>query len=284
MKTEELNKTQRRDLLYVDPKLLMLEENFNTRVDYGDLNELKNSIIENGVKIPLRGYKEGEKYVVNDGHRRYLAVMLAIKEGNEIARVPFISEKKKNIEERIFEILLSNDGKSLTPLELGETYKRLQNYGFSPTEIAKRIGKSVSHVTTTIELAGSSKEVKDAIKEGSISATLVNEIKKSVDTAEEAEEIIKVTTQTNKEAGKKVTKKDLKGLIPEKPAKKGEPEGEIEEEPLHIPEKTKVREYSNEAKFTEKEVADLLKRQIIACSKSAPDYFRKKILDTPLVF
>lgn len=279
----------RKDIFLVSPKDLMLEEGFNTRTDYGNLEELKNSIIENGVKIPLRGYKEGDKYVINDGHRRYKAVMMAIEEGNEIVRVPFISEKKKTLEERIFEILISNDGKALTSLELGETYKKLQGFGFIPSEIAKKIGKSVSHVIDMINVAGSSKEVKDAIKEGNISATLVREVQNSVETAEEAEEIITTVVETKKEMGeKKVTKKDLDGLLPEKPKKeKKEKVEDLDREPLHIPEKKKpaiiVREYNNDKPFTEEEVVNLLQRQVKACADSIPPVFRKKVLDTPLV-
>lgn len=277
---EELNKVQRKDLFFIDPKMLIIEEGFNTRNDYGNIEELKNSIIENGVKVPIRGYKEGDNFVIVDGHRRHRAVMIAIAEGNQIARVPFISEKKKNLEDRIFEILISNDGKPLTSLELGETYKKLQNFGYNASEIAKKIGKSVSHVLSMIDVASSSKEIKDAIKEESISATLVAEIKSKIENSEEAEEIIKVSVETLKEMGKKkVTRKDLDGLLPNKEEKKKK-----EEEPLHIEDKhTYSKSYSNTTPFTEQEVADLLKRQISECAKVVPSCFRSRILSTSLV-
>jgi len=49
----EIVKTKRSDVSYIDPKIIMIVADFNTRMDYGDLNELKNSIVENGVRIPL---------------------------------------------------------------------------------------------------------------------------------------------------------------------------------------------------------------------------------------
>jgi ParB/RepB/Spo0J family partition protein len=293
MKNESGNTRERlprKDIFLVNPMNLLLEEGFNTRVDYGDLDELKNSILENGVKIPLRGFKRGDKYVINDGHRRYKAIMLAIGEGHEIVRVPFISEKPLTAEERLFEILLSNDGKPLTPLELGETYKKLQNFGFKVVEIAKRTGKSSSHILDMISVSGSSKEVKEAIKEGTISATLVKEVQKAVETPEQADEIIKVVTDVQKEAGeKKVTKKDFEGILPPKPKKEkaakpasGEIES-LEDEPLHIKDKIHVKEYNSDLPFTEKEVADLLRRQIGECAKQVPSMFRKKVIETALV-
>lgn len=282
MKTE-LNKTQRKDLFYLDPRMLSVEEGFNVRIDYGDLEELKKSIIENGLKVPIRGYKVYGKneYIVVDGHRRFMAVMMAIDEGSEIARVPFISEEKKTAEERNFEMIISNDGKPLSPLELGEVYKRLQNFGYSPSEISRKIGKSVLHVIDMINVAGSSKEVKDAIKEGAISTTLVSKVKKSIKDQDEAEEVIKTTVEIKKEMGEgKVTDKDLKGLVPEKKKKEV-----VEESSVYITPEVQgdERVFSETKTYTEKEVADLLKKQIEECAKQIPSAFRSKIMKTYLV-
>lgn len=262
--TTELNKTQKKDLLLLDPRILVIEQGFNTRIDYGDIDELKDSIIENGVRVPMRGYKEGESYVIIDGHRRLTAILKAIEEGNDIARVPFLSEKKRTIEERIFDIILSNDGKQLSPLELGETYKKLMQHGYNYTEIAKKIGKTIKHVSDMVSVAGSSKEVKDIIKEGGISATLVAEVKSKVKDQDEAEEIIKTVSSIKKESGEgKVTKKDIEDLLPEK-------------------DNCVVYE-SEQATFTEDEVKELLKRQIKSCAQQVPLNLRIKILQTPLV-
>lgn len=268
---KELNKTQKKDLLLIDPRLLKIEQGFNTRFDYGDIDELKNSIIENGVRVPLRGYKEGEFYFITDGHRRLEATLRAIQEGNDIARVPFSSERKRTLEERIFDIILSNDGKQLTPLELGETYRRLMQFGFNYTEIAKKIGKTIKHVSDMVSVAESSKELKDLIKEGNISASLVAEVKNKVKNDEEAEEIMKTVSSIKKESSEgdkkkeKVTKKDVEDLLPE-------PKQEL-------PTTIRGESYT----FTEEETKELLKRQIKACAKELPLAFKMKVLQTPLV-
>jgi ParB/RepB/Spo0J family partition protein len=251
-----INQTQRKDLLLIDPDLIKIESGFNTRLDYGDIEELKNSIIENGVRVPLRGYKEGDIYIITDGHRRLVATMKARKEGFNIARVPFLSEKKRTLEERILDIILSNDGKSLTPLELGETYKKLIQFGFNCTEISKKIGKTIKHVSDMISVAESSKELKEIIKDDGISATLVAEIKSKIKDDEKAEEIIKTVHSIKKETGTgKVTKKDIEDLLPEQ----------------------------KKSVFTLEEVKDLLKKQIELCSKGLNKENKEKVLSTKLI-
>lgn len=270
---EVFNKTQKKDLLLVDPRLLKVEDGFNTRTDYGDIDELKFSILENGVRVPLRGYKEGDFYFITDGHRRLQAIMKAIGEGNDIARIPFLTERKRSLEERIFDIILSNDGKQLSPLELGETYKKLMQFGFKYTEIAKKIGKTVKHVSDMVSVAESSKEVKEIIKDGGISATLVAEVKAKTNSVEEAEEIIKTVSSIKKEESngnkkkEKVTKKDVEDLLPEKKKEETEQDLEIDES----------------LTYTEAEVVELLKRQIKACCEDLPITLRIKVLKTKLV-
>lgn len=208
---ETINKTKKKDILLIDPRILKIEEGFNTRFDYGDIESLKNSIIENGVLIPLTGYKEDDKYVIIAGHRRHMAINMAIEEGVDIARVPFISCRKPTMEDRLFETLLSNDGKEMTLLELGETYKRLLKYGLTIVEIAKRIGKTYKHVSDMINVASSGKDIKTLVSDGNISATLVAEIKAKVKDVDKAEEIIKSSSKQKEESSgnKKITKRDI---------------------------------------------------------------------------
>ena len=65
------------EILWISPKELQVEEGFNVRYDYGNIEELSNSIVENGVKVPLRVYEKkdsGEKVII-DGHRRFNAIL-----------------------------------------------------------------------------------------------------------------------------------------------------------------------------------------------------------------
>lgn len=287
--TTPINKTQRKDIFHIDPRLLSTEPGFNTRIDYGDIDELKNSIIQNGVIIPIRGYKEGDKFMVVDGHRRHRATIKAITEGHDIARVPFISEKKKTEEERIFGIILSNDGKQLAPLELGEAYKRLISHGYNYTEIANRIGRTIKHVSDMASVAESSKEIKEVIKVGNVSATLVSEVKNAIKDDDLAEKIIidksvekkKIAEESGKKIDEKVTKKDLKDVIEkQKDNSKSVPHKDVDEIQPNLDfavEKVESKMYS------EAEVKDLLRKQIDACKAVLPAVLKSKLNSVDIV-
>ncbi len=285
------NKAQRKDLWYIDPRLLSIEEGFNTRTDYGDIDELKDSIIENGVKIPLRGHKEGDVYIITDGHRRLMAINKAIAEGTEIARVPFMLEKKKTAEERIFEIILSNDGKPLAPLELGETYKKLVNLGYKYTEIAKKIGKTITHVSDMVKVAESPKEIKDLIKENRIAATTVAEVKNKLKNAEEADQTIKDKLKEKIEEadaiGKKedevrVTPKDFDDIVKKQPDNtKSVPHLDVDDAKVNKLDKKKVENVKMYAKM---EVDAILEQHIEAIKEVIPEEFHTSLDDVELKY
>ena len=253
--TEDFLKTKKTDFYSIDPRLVKVVEGFNTRIDYGDIDELMFSIIENGVRVPLRGYKEGDFYFLTDGHRRLKAVEMAMEGGYDIARIPFITEKKKPIDQRIFDVLLLNDGKQLTSLELGETYKRLILHGYNFTEIAKKIGKTVKHVSDMVSVASSSKDITDAIKDGFISATLVAEVKSKVKDVDKAEQIIKDATAGTDGQKVKVTRKTIEKSLPT----------------------ILTVTYTNE------QVVELLKEQIKACSEKVPENWKNAVLMTEII-
>lgn len=130
---------KRTDIWKINPELLIALEEFNVRIDYGDIDSLALSIIENGVKVPLSGYRKGNHFYVTDGFRRTRAIKLAIELGYEIKEIPFVVEPLKytNVD-RIFDMIIKNDGKQLTALEQGEAFKRLTEQGLSQSEISKK--------------------------------------------------------------------------------------------------------------------------------------------------
>lgn len=167
--------------LMVSPTLIVADENVNPRFEYGDIEELMNSILENGIRNPLKGYKVGDKIVLKDGHRRMRAVNLAIEKGNKIERVPVILEQSAlNDEERTLEFLIYNDGKPLTMLEQSEVIKRLLNFGWKVTDVVRKTGKARGYIENLISLTKTSMKVQNYIKEGKISAHAVIQIMQAV--------------------------------------------------------------------------------------------------------
>jgi ParB/RepB/Spo0J family partition protein len=209
---QEFYKEQRKDLLMVDPRLIVTNENDNIREDYGNIEELSESIIENGVKVALRGYRDGENFIVTDGFRRSRAIKIALEKGIEIARVPFLLEPKGYTkEQRILDMFIMNDGKRLTPLEEGKLFLKLENdYGFTRKEIAKKTGRTEGHISQMIQLQDAPQEAKEAIKDGKISASTVRKVVANTKNQEEAKEAVsKAIEKAQSEGKKKATESDV---------------------------------------------------------------------------
>ena len=136
-----MSRPKRTDVFHLSPSDIKIEEGFNPRQDYGDMELLADSITQNGVKVPLKGFKKNGEYVLTDGHRRLKASMMVMEKYPEIL-IPFIVDKSGNSEEqRIIDVMICNDGKNLNPLEEAEVINRLINFGLKEREISKRTGK-----------------------------------------------------------------------------------------------------------------------------------------------
>ena len=171
MKLRELAESKR-DLLYIDPHKLAIENGFNCRQDYGDLDALAADIAQNGVRVPLEVRWDGETAYVVDGHRRHAACLLAIKNGAEILSIPCQSENRGSTPaDRLLSQIIRNSGKPLEPFEERELFNRLIGMGHKESDIAKKIGKSVTYVTGRLDLGGATDEVKAAIKDGTVSVS-----------------------------------------------------------------------------------------------------------------
>ena len=229
MTKEQINENgtfveKRKDVILIDPRNLEIKDGFNVRVDMGNIDELTDSIVENGVREPLRGYRSKDKknvVIVTDGHRRTTAVKLAIERGVDIARVPIILEPKGYKEEdRILDMILCNDGKRLTMFEEGQVYKRLINLGYQQNEVSKKAGRSVAHVSNALCLANASKRVQNQIATGKISDNTVLEIIKATDDEETQLQMIAGAVADVQLTGKtKATAKNVKGLKTKSPIK-----------------------------------------------------------------
>lgn len=211
MSTEKIT-AKRSDVFWVKPDAIQIEQGFNVRVDYGDIEALSNSIIENGVKMPLRAYKKRgeEKLILTDGHRRFKAIQMAYEKGHTEILIPVIKEgQAPSDEDRVIGLIVYNDGKRLSPIEECEVFKRLINYGWTHSQIASRIGRSVTHVAETLRLTEVSTTMRNLIIDGKISASAVIERLRKKDAASVESE---VKTAITENGGAKVTAKHLPKL------------------------------------------------------------------------
>ncbi|MBA3680492.1 MAG: ParB N-terminal domain-containing protein [Bacteroidetes bacterium] len=196
----------------VPPKEIIVDEKKNPREDYGNVEELMLSIVENGIRNPLKGYLKEGKVILREGFRRMRAVKLALEQGKLIERVPMILEDRPmSEEERTLEFLINNDGKPFTMLEQSEVIKRLLNFEWKAIDIVKKTGKARGYIENLILLTRVPMKVQNYIKDGKISAHAVIQIMQAVKgDAEVAGKEIEAAIQTAKESGKeKATPKHI---------------------------------------------------------------------------
>ncbi len=205
---------QQKNYVMMSPGALVVDEKRNLREDYGNIEELMNSIVQNGMRNPVKAFtdKDGKVYL-REGFRRMRAVSLALKAGHKIERIPVIlDERKLSEEERTLEFLINNDGKPFTMLEQSEVIRQLLNFGLKITEVIARTGKARGYIDNLILLANAPAKIREYIRSGKISAHAVVQIMQAIkgDEAKLIEEV-EAAIKAAKAAGKeKATPKHVK--------------------------------------------------------------------------
>lgn len=154
----------------------------NVREDFGDLEELKQSILINGIIKPITGYRDKAKaghWLATDGHRRITAAkqLIAEKKVKDVeVQVMQFDERQKTDSEIIYSMLVSNSGKNLNHVEQAKAVKRLLDFGQTAKEISKTIGKSEQYVYQMQRLSGYSKPLQKMISNKEIAYTTCDKI------------------------------------------------------------------------------------------------------------
>src|SRR5574343_570733 len=171
----------RGDIYKIDPALIHRREGFNKRITFTGIDELAESIRENGIREPLKVYLEDGKVWLAQGYRRMRAVDKLISEGHEIKTVPCIAEGKySNEESRLIDQIICNDGIPFNQLEQGFVFQELINLGWNQTDIAKKVSKTPAHVSNCIQLTTLSKKLQNVIIEGKAAcSTVLNAIREA---------------------------------------------------------------------------------------------------------
>ncbi|GAB4269558.1 MAG: hypothetical protein Kow0029_05620 [Candidatus Rifleibacteriota bacterium] len=129
------------------------------------LEELAQSIRENGVLQPILVRSFGGSYQIVSGERRFRASKLA-----GLKYIPSVV-RKLNEEETLLAGLIENlQRQDLNPIEEARTLKEiLLNYGFTHDQLAEKVGRSRSALTNRLRLLQLPYEVQLLIIEGKIS-------------------------------------------------------------------------------------------------------------------
>ena len=153
------------------------------------LQELANSIKEHGVFQPIIAKKSIKGYEIIAGERRVKASILAGKE-----TIPAIIRDFSDQDMMEIALLENLQRENLNALEEALAYKKLlDELSLTQEQLAKRIGKSRSHITNMLGLIALPEEVKDEIMEGKLSmghARVLSKIEDSEKVKELANKVI----------------------------------------------------------------------------------------------
>lgn len=208
----DIRQPGRRDVFFIDPKLIKIEKGFNPRQydlfeNRQHLDELKRSIVEVGVLVPLMVRWDGEQAILIDGECRLRSCLELIKEGIEIKAVPVLQETTGDEAQRLLLAISANKGKPLSLLEAGGAYKRLVAYGWGIPQIAARVGVSNRLVQDAIGLHEAPIEVKEMVSKGEVTPSLAKQVVKRKGDKAAAE--LKEKVSQAKAAGKKTAKREV---------------------------------------------------------------------------
>lgn len=129
------------------------------------LNELADSIKENGVIQPIIAKKSIKGYEIIAGERRVKASKMA-----GLTKIPAIVREFTDDEMMQIALLENLQRENLNAIEEAQAYRNLiSSLKVTQDELAKRLGKSRSHITNMIGLLSLPKEVKSLISEDKIS-------------------------------------------------------------------------------------------------------------------
>lgn len=137
-----------------------------TYFDEDALNQLAQSIKNLGVIQPITLRKDGAKFEIISGERRYRASQIA-----GLKTIPAYI-RLVNDQELLEMALVENiQREDLDAIEIALTYQRLlEEIGMTQENLSQRIGKERSTITNYIRLLRLSPEVQGAIRTGAISA------------------------------------------------------------------------------------------------------------------
>lgn len=148
--TSALDSEIQKDHVLEVPITSLIASPYQPRTNFDEtyLRELSESIIENGIIQPIITRKIDDTYEIIAGERRWRAAKLA-----ELSSVPVIVKEANDDTVLAYALIENIQRKDLNIIEEARAYHRLlKELNFFHEDIAKRVGKSRSHITNILRL------------------------------------------------------------------------------------------------------------------------------------
>ncbi len=145
---------------YLEINRILIKSQVRKTFDEESIRELADSIKEIGLINPLTVKEDDDgNFLLIAGERRYKALKLL---GETKVKVIISDIQEENIE--LIQLIENLHRENLPPLELAAGYKLLRDkYNLSARDIAKKIGKSHTHVYDTLNLLDLENDLKEKV-------------------------------------------------------------------------------------------------------------------------
>ncbi|NLU51268.1 MAG: ParB/RepB/Spo0J family partition protein [Clostridiaceae bacterium] len=195
--------------------------------DQERLEALAESIKEHGVVQPIIVKKEGSRYVIVAGERRWRAAKIA-----GLKTIPVVVKDLSSREVMEIALIENLQREDLNPIEEAEAYQKLmEEYKLTQEEVAKVVGKSRAAIANSVRLLSLTKEIKEMLSDGRLTSgharTLV-----TIDDAEKQNELARQIIEKNlnvREAEKLAASESTKKKVNKEPNKKSAEISDLEE-------------------------------------------------------
>lgn len=144
------------------------------RKNFENIQELRHSILKEGLLEPLKVMKKNNKYVLVDGERRYRALTKLNEKDEFYDKVDCIIIKTKEV--FITQLATDLHKNKLNPFEEAQAFKKLLNGGWEIVDLKTRLGIKRCQITDRIKLLGLRDETKELIKNGDVGHSIISGI------------------------------------------------------------------------------------------------------------
>lgn len=205
---------------FIDPKMIDIQEGWNARFDYGDVEELAASIKAqkaldgHGLINDIRVKEKADgRYALVDGERRLHSVLHLISQGEEFAfGIPAkVEAADAEDSDLLIKMFTANMGKAFLPIEEAHYYKRLRDQGLTIAQIEEKTGRSDNSIVGALALLEGDEDLYDAVLKGHVSGTLGKSIAVNVrgDKERQRELVAKAKAAKKDPKAMKAVKKEI---------------------------------------------------------------------------
>ena len=216
--------TRRSDaMIFLAPERLTILDDFNVRVEspayLKRVRDLADDMKENGFRIdkPISCFveKRGDdnRVVIQDGHTRYKAALLAIEEGAEIGDLPVVLlPASTSMDDLIDGLVTTNNGSPLSMLETAIVVKRRLNRGASTAEISRKLKLTSTAIENLTILAAAPRSLQMMVAADQVSGSTVIDLINSIGAERAVKQLTEQLDKAQANGKNRVTAKHLPAM------------------------------------------------------------------------